>query len=235
MNKKDINIVGIVFGKSVLSDAELAKELGVNIIEVRIDLFEELNISFIKEVLNKIKTITNLPIIGTVRMEKERGMDIGIKFSHEKDRLEIYQEIVNFVDLVDIEYKSGLVKKIVRLAKQANKQSIVSYHNFKKTPGIGYLSKLARKVKKELKADIVKIVTNPRNKLEFFRLLDFTKRCRYKPLTSMAVGEFGKISRLLCPLYGSFLVYGFVSKLDIPGLISAEKLIKDINYYIPKS
>jgi len=91
----------------------------------------------------------------------------------DKKRIEIYEEIIDYVDFIDIELKSRILKEVVEIAKKKSKKIIISYHNFKKTPNEKKLKTLVRKAKRE-GADIVKIATLSNNEKSLFTLIKLT-------------------------------------------------------------
>ncbi len=145
-----------------------------------------------------------------------------------KKRFQTLLEAIKYgADFVDIDMTSNpaLIKKIVRAARAtgaarvspSNRTSIIlSCHNFTRTPPLVELKKIAASGKK-LGADIVKIITTarkPRDNLVIFKLL--AQSLAHPPagvhahapaLIAHCMGEYGKISRILAPFYGSYISY----------------------------
>jgi len=127
------------------------KSLHVDILEIRVDQFEKIDPLYVRNVVASRKKI-GVPLILTVR-SKEEGGQRGIA---DKVKLDIFKENISSVDAVDIELNSPLLADIVKLAKKNKKVIIVSWHNFKSTPGGEFLKGLLAKAKKS-GAHIVKI------------------------------------------------------------------------------
>lgn len=160
-------------------------------------------------------------VIGTVRSDRERqegGLNIP-----EKKRLEIYRRIIDCVDYVDVEIRSGIAGDVIGFAKKKRKKVILSYHNFSKTPSLKTLEKIFGEGRK-LKPDIIKIAANVRSDNDLFALISFTRRHADKlPLVviPMGVPACGR----LAPLYfGSLFTYISLEKKTAPGQIFHEDL-----------
>ncbi|MDD5675184.1 MAG: type I 3-dehydroquinate dehydratase, partial [Chitinivibrionales bacterium] len=63
-------------------------------------------------------------------------------------------------------------------------------------------------------------------------LFEFTGQCAM-PVVALSMGEYGTISRLLAPLFGSLFTYGYIGEAVAPGQISIHQLIQDLRRYYP--
>lgn len=195
---------------AVLSDAKYAGWL-----EFRVDEFLK---KFSEEGLTRWLS-TRYPVrrIGTVRWKKEhqtKGLDIP-----EKERLEIYRKVVNFVDFLDVEIKSSIASDVVGLAVQNHKKAIASYHNFSRTPSREDLKRIYREGRR-LHPDIIKVATLVRSKKELLTLLDFTYRYAGRfPLVVIPMGV-PVLERLMPLPFGSLFTYVSLDKMTAPGQIS---------------
>ncbi|HIC87064.1 MAG TPA: type I 3-dehydroquinate dehydratase [Aquificae bacterium] len=113
-----------------------AKSLKVNFVEFRVDYLE--NISKLSEILDILGDY-NFYIIGTIRPKFEGGL-----FPFDENRLILFEQILEHPStyLVDIEFRSKIVKEVIELAKKIKKFSIVSYHDFEKTPSAQEILKI---------------------------------------------------------------------------------------------
>ena len=207
--------------------AAQAAEEGVDILEVRVDLFSGslTSASVVDEV--KILKRHGMPLIGTIRSQRERGK---AKLSGAQ-RADLYQNISPLVDAIDVDVSDGILKPVVALARRNKNTVILSHHDFHGTPSEATLEQVVRNAT-ALGADVIKVATLAKNERDVVRLLQFTAAHRRKNLVTIAMGNIGSVSRLLFPLVGSLLTYTNVSPSD--GQIPAKRLIEDLRFYCPR-
>jgi len=207
--------------------ARLLKTLrrdGADLVETRVDLYNSTKVEYVLNSLKKTKQISRLPIISTIR----RPEDGGEKPIDNKSRLELFRAIIPLVDCVDTEIDSPITDEVVRLAKKRKKKVIISYHNFKETPPDHQLVKLIRRGK--LKGgDIIKLAVMGRQEDDIFRLLRLTHLYKDENLITISMGKKGRISRIVAPLFGSLLTYGYVDLPIAPGQFSIGELKKGLD------
>ncbi len=219
-------IVAVIWGDRLLELATTAREEGAQVLEVRVDLFERVNLISLKKRLKEIKREVKLPIIATVRRRDEGG---GRRYT-ERQRLHMFRSLMPMVDGVDIELRSGkIIGEVVREAKRRRRLVLISYHNLEKTPPNSILKDIAYRAK-QMGADMVKIAALAKNRQDVARLLSFTYQSPHKPLATISLGRVGRISRIIAPLFGSRLTYGCVETEAAPGQLDVlhlkEKLEK---------
>lgn len=191
----------------------------IDIVEIRIDKFKNISLDYITSIVKKLSVSVSNPIIATIRDKKEGGeTEIG-----EDARCEIFENIIGHVDCVDIEINSGLFKRMCSFAHSNKKIVIGSYHNFKSTPSLKMLEKILENGKK-WKADIVKIAVTANSKNDVARLVDFTIKNRGKNIVTIAMGDIGRVSRILNPMLGSLLTYGYVTAPSAIGQPSVNEI-----------
>jgi len=117
---------------------------------------------------------------------------------------------------------------VIRLAKRRKKKVIISYHNFKETPPDQQLVKLIRKGKAK-GGDIIKLAVMSRTEEDVTRLLGLTYQHRDDHIITISMGKKGRISRIVAPLFGSLLTYGYVDSPIAPGQLSIGELKKMMN------
>jgi 3-dehydroquinate dehydratase-1 len=195
------------------------KELGTDLLEVRVDGFD-MDIDMIVDYIKKVKKTIALPLIGTIR-ENARTKD---------NRLFLFSKIIPLVDAVDIEIDARESKQVIRRA--AGKTIIVSEHDFSGTPNNAVLSRIVKRAS-ALGCDIVKIAALARCREDVVRLLEFTHRCTI-PIVAFSMGEYGSVSRVLSMLFGSLYSYGFIKAANAPGQIHIRKLIEELRRYYPE-
>ncbi len=187
-----------------------------DLIELRIDMFEDITIENIKKTFDIAKDRFGKPIIATVRDTQEGGQKAIA------DRFSIYEAILPLTDFVDVEITSEvLFKRVTSIID--NRSLIGSYHNFDHAPNDEFLEGIASKGW-ALGADIIKIAVTARDKSDLIRLLLFTLRHRDSGIITMCMGEEGLPSRIIAPIFGSLITYGYVTKPSAPGQLSINQL-----------
>lgn len=197
---------------------------GADLLELRIDFFKGIEPENLSKTVRKIKK-SGIPLIATVRSKTEGGK----KSLTDRQRKEIFQYIISFVDAVDIELSSkNIIKDVVAGAKKQNKKVIVSYHNFKETPSDRKLNKIIKDSKKA-GADIVKLAAMANKMQDVLRLANLT--LKHKNLITLSMGETAKISRIIFPIFGSLITYGTVGLSTAPGQMPLNILKRDLRFY----
>ena len=174
--------------------------------ELLTDLFE-LRIDLLGASWESVAKAMRMPWIATNRLSSEGGI---WKDSEEKRRNELLKAIKLGASVVDIELSSPDLDEIVsQIKKQA--KCLISWHDIKHTPP---LSELHRLVENEISygADICKVVTTAHNTEDNLRMLELIKKFPHSQLTAFAMGSYGQLSRVLCPLYGGCFIYASLSE-----------------------
>lgn len=221
-----------VVGKTreeILSQAEQILKMSVDIVEWRVDWFEEVNdIDKVRSVLTELRNIIeNIPILFTFRTLKEGG-ERAIK-TEDYARLNKIIAQTGHVDLIDVEAFTGdeIVKDIIGEAHKQGVKVVASNHDFDKTPEKDDIVGRLRKMQ-ELGADIPKIAVMPQNKKDVLVLLAATEemtRCYAdRPIITMSMAGTGVISRLCGEVFGSALTFGAAGKASAPGQMAVEDL-----------
>ena len=208
-NGSPLVAVGFKDGVS-LKTLQKAKKDGLGVAELRVDLFSSYDR---KHVLKEAAKFKNFPIIATIRSRREGG-----KWNlSDAQRLELFQALIPKVDAVDIELSSSsLVRKVVKAAHRSGKLTIVSYHNFDRTPDLNSLNTIIKKAKK-IGADIVKIAALARSPEDVQRLGLLTVQNKPKNMITIAMGKKGSVSRILFPALGSLITYSSLGETLAPG------------------
>lgn len=192
----------------------------VDMIELRVDMFDELSHEHIKKVFEMVRDKIKKPVVATIRDVREGGQ------KQIEDRLSLYKIVTPLSDLVDVEIISeDILIEIKKVCTAYKKLLIGSYHNFESTPDDKHLEDIVAKGKR-LGADIVKIALMANDREDLIRLMTFTLRHRDKNLITMSMGDKGLPSRVLSPLLGSLITYGYINTPSAPGQLSAAELMK---------
>lgn len=188
-----------------------------NLMEIWLDQITELN-------LPKIIKKAHLPLICANKPTREKGKFKGA----EEDRIKILQQAIDlgtsYVD-IGIDTPPKLLKQLIRNKKKT--KIIISYHNFQKTPSIKRMLEIAKKAYR-LGADIAKISVYAQKIEDNLKIFELTQRIcsKKKKIISICMGPEGKISRIVCPMLGSYLMYVPIedSKKSAEGQITLNNL-----------
>lgn len=167
---------------------------------------------------------TNIPLILTIRMEKEGGVFGGT----EAERVSCIKDCMNIANMVDIELRMNEKDRdeIIALAKSKNLPVILSYHDFKKTPDEDVMMAVLEEAENS-GASIAKLAVTANSRGDVIRLLKVTDVMNERldiPICTISMGERGAISRTTAPLFGSAITYGYVTKETAPGQLSLAEL-----------
>jgi 3-dehydroquinate dehydratase-1 len=175
---------------------------GIDLLELRVDRMAVAELGVVAQQAQALRRHA-LPMIGTVRAQAEGGQQA----LSDAQRLALFEALMPWVDAVDIELQAAPIRlRVVALARQHRRAVIVSCHLMSATPAREDLDRLWRE-SLEAGADIVKIAAWAQQPEDVWRLLDFTRAHRDRPIVTMAMGPIGTISRLVAPLAGSVLAY----------------------------
>jgi len=181
--------------------------------------FDFLNPNVVPEALHLIRKDLRR-CVSTLRPVHEGG-----KFSgSEKNRVSIIKLIAEYDPfLLDIEYDTlRKNKNLQRYLKSTGTRTLVSWHNFKQTPDISILKKKLLEMKKF--SNNIKIVTMAKSINDGSRILSLYNNSKNVKLIAFSMGNFGKMSRLLCLLLGSPYTYVSLGKPIAPGQFSLDEV-----------
>lgn len=185
-------------------------------VEIRFDFMEPNKIPI---ALNLIKK--HLPkCICTLRPRSEGG-----KFSsNEKNRISILKLIAEYNPyLLDVEYNTIQKNKTLQqYLKKTKTNLLISWHDFAKTPNISYLKSMRKKMARFSKN--IKIVTTAKSMKDTLHILSLYKFKSNTNLIAFAMGDYGRMSRILCTQLGSPYTYVSLGKPVAPGQFSLDEI-----------
>lgn len=219
-----LRTAGVIAGGRALSSAKKAVGEGADILELRADTFPDASPGAMQAVMKGLKALGK-PLLLTIRSAREGGASrMG-----DGDRERLYTALMELADAVDIELGSGaILGNVVKSAKRKNKKVIISYHNFKATPGGAVLQGIIARAR-EKGADIVKIAALAKGPEDLKRLAALL--AGQNDLIVIAMGERGRASRVFFPMLGSLLTYGSVTASTAPGQMTLREIRRELARY----
>jgi 3-dehydroquinate dehydratase-1 len=218
-------------GRTVEEFLQLVREVkDADIIEIRADglRVESHNTreyrAHVKRLLRNARIQTDLPLILTVRGEKEGGVFVG----SEAERVECIKEGIKLADAIDIELmmEKGWRDELLEEGKKMNKPIIVSYHEFDSTPEEEVMRRIIEE-EVDIGADVAKLAVKANSLEDVIRLLQVTYEMSSSleiPICTVSMGSLGKISRIAAPFFGSAIAYGYITGETAPGQLSVSDL-----------
>lgn len=216
---KDIRIVASIDSDPLLQ-ARIAKVLGADILEIRLDLLEIKEAVQAKKLFDLLDRQGKLPRIATNRVQTEGGNWQG----QEEQRITLLEDLIPYVDMIDIERKSTdcLRNRLVEEAKSQGTKVIMSSHFFETTPPLKEMVAILNKCTDQ-GADIAKLAVMPQKPKDILELFHAALQAKGK-VCVIAMGDLGRHSRVVACRYGSLLTYGCVEKPVAPGQIRIDQL-----------
>ena len=189
--------------------------------EVRFDF---LKINQIPDALEIIKKHLKR-VVCTLRPDTEGGRFRG----DETQRIAVLKLIAEYNPfLLDVEFNTLKNNApLVTYLKSTGTVLLVSWHDFKKTPGPSELDRKLRQMSRF--SSYLKVVTTAKKIDDSTRMLELYAKKGENTLISFAMGDLGRISRILCLYLGSPYTYVSLGKAVAPGQFSIGEIKRIIN------
>lgn len=211
-------------------EAELIHTLDCDLVEWRIDFFEQVsNFQAVASLSHNLKAILEKPLLITFRTKNEGGVyDLS-----ESDYFELYKTIISNgnLNLLDVELfmPEKQVNELIDLAHKNEIKIIMCNHDFQKTPEKEEIIHRLRSMQ-DRGADICKIAVMPTASEDVLTLLDATREMyetyAQVPLITMSMGALGMISRVSGQVFGSAATFGSATTASAPGQVPVVELRK---------
>jgi len=218
MNKQNYKICTVITGDTIeqfLKNLEKVQEIS-DMVEVRVDYINDVNLDMIKNIKTKLKT----PAILTCR-----GVAEGGNF---KDTTKKQETILNKAQELGYEYIDidiNLMNKIV--LNNTITKKIISYHNFEEMLSLLELEHIKKQMQ-SMQADICKFALKINNKNDtkvIYRLL--LNKFENEKIIAIGMGKLGQETRIIGPLLGSYLTFASTKYgQSAEGQIDIDKLQK---------
>jgi len=187
-----------------LSLIKLAEEAKADFIEVRLDCLEHTNFS-------KLVQASKIPLVATTKLTSESGFFSGTEAERKETILTAAE---NGFEYADLDLSSPSLQETTEKLKQLGTKPIISYHKF---DGTLSRSAMERVMQQQIAsgASVCKIVTSARKMEDNLVVLNFVASQSNKAkLVCFCMGETGKISRLLSPVFGGFFTFASLEQSD---------------------
>ena len=209
-------------GLKFLKKAATADSLlrGIDLLEVRLDALP----------LTGLPVRWPLPLIATARHPAEGGAGNLSQSSREA----LLESALPWASALDIELRSARsLAPVIARAHQHGRTLILSHHDFKATPTLPMLKKLASQAAVH-GADLFKVATLLRDRHDLQRLIDLQLSRTEIPVIAMGMGDAGRFSRIVLAGFGTPLCYGWLGSPQVPGQWPAQKLRVILDEVLPR-
>lgn len=207
--------------EDIINTAQDFVKKGADLLELRIDGIANVNSDMVKNIIDSI----NFPVIATNRSKKEGGFFLG----SEKERINILKSCCDLktVEYIDIELQTDpcLRDFLIDKCREANIKTIISFHDFEKTPSVDYLLKIVNE-EKEL-GDVAKIAVMPRNLEDTINVLAIMSHC--DDTIAISMGEIGSYTRVMASKFNAPFTFATGGDVTAPGQIDIETMKLLIN------
>lgn len=177
---------------------EKAEKAQADFVEVRLDCLE------IPRKLSDLSASTKIPLIATNKLQTEKGFFAGTETERQQTLLNAAK---NGFEYIDVDLSSPKHKDIVSQLNLLGAKPIVSYHKFDGPLNVSAMEKVLDE-QIASGASVCKIVVTAKQVEDNLPALSFVSFASSKAkLICFCMGEKGKISRLLSPMFGAFFTF----------------------------
>lgn len=205
-----------------------AIDIGADIVEVRLDYLEDLDVNVLSSTLRPYMD----KLVLTLRPRYENGLFGG----DEEERVDILKQLSQEGPAyVDIELRSPMLQDLSKELMKAGITVIVSWHDFEETPETDELQKIANLAMSC--GSIAKVVTMAKSFSDNLRILSLYHTGDKHRLIAFCMGAEGVLSRFLSVMLGAPFMYvslpGAPTAPGQPSITEAKELIRILssNYY----
>ncbi|MBI2742435.1 MAG: shikimate dehydrogenase [Chlamydiales bacterium] len=188
-------------------------------IELRLDRFKTIDFADLK----RVKTLSPLPLLFTLRKKRDGGSFEGDDGAHSA----LIEQLIELSpDYFDLEHDTPQLFLEKLSEKYPHTKILLSYHNFEETPE---LAPLLQKMRSPY-AYGYKIACKARSSLDALRMSVFITK-QEENLTGISMGRLGEFTRITAPVAGSLFNYTFLDvKSAFEGQLSLATLHQTYRY-----
>jgi 3-dehydroquinate dehydratase type I len=200
-----------------LNFIEKAEKAHADLIEVRLDSLET------SRKLSDLASHTKIPLIATNKLLSEGGNFSGTQGERQQTLLNAAKSGFEYVDL---DLSSPKLKEQIKELNALGAKTIVSYHKF---DGPLTIQEMNRILEEEISsgANVCKIIPTAKQVQDNLTALNFVSaNANRAKLVCFCMGELGKTSRLLSPMFGAFFTFASLEQGSetAPGQISIREM-----------
>lgn len=186
-----------------------------DVIEVRLD-----TLKLPHQDVRKALEGNSTPVLLTARHPAEGGQGP----EDAAGRMALIEPLLDLSVLIDIELRSAMeMRSLIQKAHGMGVQVMGSFHDFQATPGEEVL-RGAIGFGQPAGLDAIKLATFMNTQEDLSRLMRLTSEVHRLRLSTMGMGPWGRVSRLVLAKCGSLLNYGFIGVSNAPGQWPAARL-----------
>ena len=193
--------------RDVIEVAEDCIDKGADVLEFRIDALENPDIAEIRSTIEEI----NFPIIATNRINTEGGSFKG----SEEERINILYQCCDLADYVDIELQCN--DEYINKIHDTGVKTIVSYHDFEKTPDLNEITYIVEK-----EHELAKVAFMPQDLEDTLTILAVLSHC--KDTIAISMGDLGSYTRVMASKFDSPITFAAGTDVTAPGQIDIETM-----------
>ena len=189
--------------------------------ELRFDFLKPVHVPVALELVKKKLS----RCVCTLRPTSEGGKFHGT----EKERISILKLISEYHPfLLDVEFNTiSKNKGLQNYIRKTRTKVLVSWHDFKKTPNSLTLKKMLKRMRKF--SNTIKIVTSAKKINDSSKILSLYNSSTKTNLIAFAMGNNGKMTRILCLYLGAPFTYVSLGKPIAAGQFSLEQVKKIVH------
>ncbi|MGD0645124.1 MAG: type I 3-dehydroquinate dehydratase [Candidatus Bathyarchaeia archaeon] len=181
---------------SLIKIAEKAK---ADLIEVRLDCIETSR----PDLTDLVKS-AKIPLIATNKLPSEKGYFAGTEAERQQT---LFNAAENGFEYIDVDLSSPNPKETINKLKVLGAKPIVSFHKFDGALSVPEM-KIVLEQEIAIGADVCKIIVTAKKNEDNLTALNFVSTVTSKAkLVCFCMGELGKLSRLLSPMFGAFFTF----------------------------
>ena len=176
-----------------------------------IDKAEAAHADFIEVRLDCIQNNPELTMIAAHGKKPKIATDKSSRKETERRQM-LLHAAENGFEYVDVELSTPQLEDLVKKLKALGSKPIVSFHKFDGSLGISDLNRI---LEREINsgAELCKIVTTAKHIKDNLAMLNFTSIASNKArIICFCMSEFGKISRILSPVFGGFFTFASLER-----------------------
>jgi len=150
------------------------------------------------------------------------------------ERLSCFADALTCADALDIEWGSALRDEVLTLASKHGMATILSYHDFARTPSGGELDALLAAMRLLAPQAILKVAAMVRDPVDVTTLQTALNN-HPQPVCLIGMGSPGAETRTMLPRAGSCLAYAWLDAPSAPGQPSCAELRQTITSGTPSN